>query len=192
MPSREVLTLLDLVYYQYAKIVAQEELTRPGFEIARRTQYGMAKDIYHDLKAGRKLWGDVTRGNGAQGAEEVRCAFCGRRENVEPRHLVPRSLHINERCGQCERLLSQGNLVPTCADCAARRGTMGLYAFYRDLFPEESKFYYRIPRSVEKKYLRIIYDCLRCADALGAKDVDGDGDVTVLDIDYAIARRGKL
>jgi hypothetical protein len=192
MPDREVLTLLDLVYYQYAKIVAQEELTRPGFEIARRTQYGMAKDIFRDLKAGRKLWADVTRGNGTREEEPARCAFCGRGGNVEPRHLVPRRLHINERCGQCERLLSHGNLVPTCADCAARRGAMGLYAFYRNLFPDESKFYYRIPRHVEKKYLRIIHDCLRCADALGAKDTDGDGNLTVLDIDHAIATHGKL
>jgi hypothetical protein len=192
MPDRDVLTLLDLVYYQYAKILAQEELTRPGFEVARRTQYGMAKDIFRDLKAGRKLWGAVTSGNGSQESAEARCVFCGSGEGVEPRPLVPTNLHINERCAACERLLSKGNLVPTCARCAEKRGKRGLYAFYRNLFPEESKFYYRIPRPVEKKYLRIIHDCLRCADALGAKDVDGDGDVTVLDIDHAIARHGKL
>ena len=82
MPDREVLTLLDLVYYQLAKIVAQEELSRPGFEIARRTQYGLAKDVYHDLKAGRRLWADTTRGNGAHDDQDPKCAFCGSREGL--------------------------------------------------------------------------------------------------------------
>jgi hypothetical protein len=192
MPDREILTLLDLVYYQFAKIMAQEELARPGFEVARRTEHGRAKDLYHDLKAGRKLWPNVVGGNGSETETERRCAFCGRYDGVELHYLVPASLHINERCSSCEKIQSQANQAWACADCAGRKGRRGLYTFYRNLYPDESKFYHRIPRSVEKRYLKALHDCLNCAGVLGAHDMDGDGDLTVLDLDYALQKHGRL
>jgi len=36
---------------------------------------------------------------------------------------------------------------------------------------------------VEKKYLKTIYDCHVCAGTLDATDLDGDGIMTVLDLD---------
>ena len=39
----------------------------------------------------------------------------------------------------------------------------------------------------EKKYLKTIYNCHKCAGTLDAGDIDGDGEVTVGDIDYIIA-----
>jgi hypothetical protein len=40
---------------------------------------------------------------------------------------------------------------------------------------------------LEKKYLKTIYNCHECAGTLNAGDIDGDGELTVLDIDRIIA-----
>jgi hypothetical protein len=39
---------------------------------------------------------------------------------------------------------------------------------------------------LEKKYLRTIYYCHECAGTLDKGDLDGDGRLTVLDIDYIL------
>lgn len=39
-----------------------------------------------------------------------------------------------------------------------------------------------------KKYLKTIYNCHACAGTLEKGDIDGDGELTVLDIDYIIAQ----
>lgn len=190
MPDPEILTVLDLVYYQFAKIMARSQLGAPGVDVARKTHYGFAKDIFHDLKAGRKLWSEVTEGNGAD--LDKACAYCSSQENLGLDYLAPPSLRINERCATCPTLQGSGNQTWTCANCSARKGTRGLYEFYHFLRPEDDRFYRRIPPAVEKKYLKTIHDCLRCADVLGEKDMDGDGELTVLDLDYALRTSGKL
>ena len=44
-----------------------------------------------------------------------------------------------------------------------------------------------------KKYLKTVYQCMaRCAGCLDSGDMDGDGEITVLDIDFAMMRFGKL
>ncbi len=69
----------------------------------------------------------------------------------------------------------------------------GLYSFYRRRFPMEKKFYDYIPPLVEKKYLKTVYECLsRCTQGLNLGDMNGDGTVTVLDIDFAMKRYGNL
>jgi hypothetical protein len=40
---------------------------------------------------------------------------------------------------------------------------------------------------VEKKYLKTMYACHICAGTLNGGDIDGDGELTVLDIDQIIA-----
>lgn len=63
---------------------------------------------------------------------------------------------------------------------------MGLYEFYKLKYPNEKKFYDRIPSLLEKKYLKTIYNCHKCAGTLEREDLDGDGKITVLDIDFII------
>ena len=45
---------------------------------------------------------------------------------------------------------------------------------------------------LERKYLKTIYHCHQCAGTLGLRDVDGDGELTVLDIDSVLRRRTYL
>lgn len=190
MPDREILCLLDLIYYQFAKILARNDPGLRGLDTAHRTHHDRVKDIFRDLKAGRKLWSEVTRGNGAD--LDSTCAACSSRENLEMEYLAPPSVHINEQCSSCPTLQGPGNQAWMCPACRARKGHLGLYEFFRSLLPDEDRFYRRIPPAVEKRYLKVIHDCLRCAAALGEKDLDGDGAITVLDLDHALRVHGKL
>jgi len=62
----------------------------------------------------------------------------------------------------------------------------GLYEFYRERFAGERKFYNMIPPLLEKTYLKPIYRCHECANMLGRGDLDGDGEIAVLDVDYIL------
>lgn len=65
MPDRDVRTLRDLIWYQYAKIVARRAL---GPE-AKREHYGFVKQTLRDLQSGKKQWSDIAREE--VGGEEV-------------------------------------------------------------------------------------------------------------------------
>jgi hypothetical protein len=43
-----------------------------------------------------------------------------------------------------------------------------------------------VKTTLEKKYLKTIYNCHLCAGTLDGGDIDGDGELTVLDIDHII------
>jgi hypothetical protein len=66
------------------------------------------------------------------------------------------------------------------------KGSRGLYSFYKLKHGGEKKFYDLVPPLLEKKYLKTIYNCHTCSGTLGKGDLDGDGEITVLDIDFVI------
>jgi hypothetical protein len=50
MPDRDVHTIKELIYYQYAKVMARSAF---GLD-AKRESYGFIKQSFRDLKEGRK------------------------------------------------------------------------------------------------------------------------------------------
>ncbi len=50
----------------------------------------------------------------------------------------------------------------------------------------ERKFYDLVPTLLEKKYLKTIINCHKCAKTLNNGDLDNDGEITVLDIDFIL------
>ena len=67
-----------------------------------------------------------------------------------------------------------------------RQGTLGVYEFYKKLYPSNKKYYDIIPKLLEKKYLKTIHNCHLCAGTIGKGDLDGEGELTVLDIDFIL------
>jgi len=57
MPDRDVRTLRDLIWYQYAKIIAKRALGPD----AKREHCGFVKKTLRDLQSGRKQWSDIAR-----------------------------------------------------------------------------------------------------------------------------------
>jgi ribosomal protein L37AE/L43A len=86
----------------------------------------------------------------------------------------------------CDTIAGIHNQVWSCRECNCSKGTKGLYEFFRDKFANERKYYDMIPPLLEKKYLKTIYNCHKCAETIDKGDLDGDGKITVLDIDHIL------
>ena len=102
------------------------------------------------------------------------------------KNIIPRSLKIKPECGKCDEIKGIHNQVWACRQCNSSKGTKGLYEFFKAKYPNEKKFYDLIPPLLEKKYLKTIYNCHECAQTLMKGDIDGDGEISVLDIDYIL------
>jgi 5-methylcytosine-specific restriction endonuclease McrA len=190
MPDKDVQTIRDLLHYQYAKVIARRAFDQPHGVAAKRQHHGFIKQKFRQLKNGEIKWSDITREDWQLVETERACAYCGSPDDLAREHIVPRSLCINERCPTCDTIQSIHNQVWACRSCNSLKGPTGLYSFYAWLRPNDRKFYDRIPPLVEKKYLKTVCECLDCAGLLEAGDQDGDGDgeLTVLDIDFGLER----
>ena len=185
MPDRDVETIGDLIY-QYAKIVARRAFGAADGREAKRTHYGFIKKTFRELKSGVKSWSEITREDWQFVEAEKRCVYCGSESDLHREHVVPRSLGIKVECRSCDAIQGIHNQIWACGQCNYLKGTKGLYEFYRDKYPGEKKFYDLIPPLLEKKYLKTIINCHDCAETLGRGDLDGDGEVTVFDIDFIL------
>ncbi len=188
MPDREVQTVRDLIYYQYAKIIARRAFGSKNGKTAKRKNYGFIKKAFRELKTGAKSWSDITREDWHFVESEKSCAYCGSTEGLQREHIVPRSIKINERCPSCDAIQGIHNQIFACSTCNLFKKDRGLYSFYKVRFRSERKYYDIIPPLVEKKYLKTAFSCHQCANTLDAIDVDGDGKIGVLDIDYVFSK----
>ena len=50
MPGRDVTTIKDLIYYEYAKIIARSAVAVPDGTTAKRNFYGFIKQTYRELQ----------------------------------------------------------------------------------------------------------------------------------------------
>ncbi|MBN1765109.1 MAG: hypothetical protein JW860_07620 [Sedimentisphaerales bacterium] len=71
------------------------------------------------------------------------------------------------------------------------KSAKGLYQFFREKYAGERKYYDLIPPLLEKKYLKTIFNCHQCAGTIDTGDLDGDGEVNVLDIDFILHSLGS-
>jgi hypothetical protein len=188
MPDREVQTIRDLIYYQYAKIIAKRAFSASNGRKAKGQHYGFIKQTFRELRDGFKSWSDITREDWQLVESEKECIYCGSGHNISKEHIVPRSLLIKIECAGCDTIQGIHNQVWACRECNSSKGDRGLYEFFSLKFPSDRKFYDRIPILVEKKYLKTMYCCHECAGTLESGDLDGDGEITVLDIDYILRK----
>jgi hypothetical protein len=49
MPDRDVTTIKDVIYYQYAKIIARSAFAVPDGTTAKANHYGFIKQTFRDL-----------------------------------------------------------------------------------------------------------------------------------------------
>jgi len=186
MPDRDVKTIRDLIYYQYAKIIARRAFSMPDGKEAKKQHYGFIKKTFLELKNGTKSWSEITREDWQFVESEKKCIYCGTESDLHKEHIIPRSLRIKPECGTCDKIHGIHNQVWACKQCNSSKGTKGLYEFYKAKYPNEKKFYDLIPPLLEKKYLKTIYNCHECARTIDKGDIDGDGKISVLDIDFIL------
>ena len=186
MPDKDVKTIQDLIFYQYAKIIARSAFSVSNGKQAKKKHYGFIKKTFRQLKKGTKSWSEITREDWQLVESEKECIYCGTKSDLHREHIVPRSVKVDPRCKTCEKIQGIHNQVWACKQCNYSKGTMGLYEFFKKKYPSEKKFYDFIPPLLEKKYLKTIYNCHECAQTLNEKDLDGDGKISVLDIDFIL------
>lgn len=188
MPDIEVKTIQDLIFYQYAKIIARRAFSMKNGKEAKNKHYGFIKKTFRELKNGIKSWSDIMREDWQFVEAEKKCIYCGVTEDLYREHIIPKSINIKSECATCNIVQGIHNQVWACEHCNFSKGTLGLYEFFKLKHPKEKKFYDLIPPLLEKKYLKTIYNCHVCAKTLEQGDLNGDGEITVLDIDFIIHR----
>lgn len=186
MPDRDVKTIQDLIYYQYSKIIAKSAFASADGKDAKNKHYGFIKKTFRELKTGVKSWSEITREDWQLVESEKKCIYCGSVIELNKEHIVPKSLRIKPECKDCDKIQSIHNQVWACKKCNSSKSTKGLYEFFKIMYPTEKKFYDRIPTLLEKKYLKTMYNCHECAQTLLKGDIDGDGELSVLDIDFIV------
>jgi hypothetical protein len=139
-----------------------------------------------ELRGGIKSWSDIMREDWQFVQSERKCIYCGVEADLHREHIVPRSLEIKPECVACDTIQGIHNQVWACRRWNSAKGTMGLYEFYRARYPHEKKFYDFIPPLLEKKYLKTIHNCHECARTIERGDIDGDREISVLDIDFIL------
>ena len=184
MPDRDVQTIQDLIYYQYAKIIARRAFSMPDGKGAKRQHYGFIKKTFLELKSGAISWSEITREDWQFVESEKKYIYCGSETELHREHITPKSLRKKPECGTCDTIQGIHNQIWACKKCNSSKGIMGLYEFFRNKFPNERKFYDFIPPLLEKKYLKTIYNCHVCAQTLNRGDIEGE--MSVLDIDFIL------
>lgn len=188
MERGEVQNVRDLIYYRYAELLARSTFRIQDVVGTESDRAAYVSRIFRDLKSGRWRWSHVLQAGNDLVQHEKKCAFCAALANLHWQPLVPKTFQVIKRCRWCDKIHGIHNEVWCCDACSAAKGNMGLYAFFKSRLPDEPQFVDLIPDFVEKKYLKLAYSCHECAKTLDSNDLDGDGELTVLDIDEVVRR----
>ena len=175
MPDRDVKTIRDLIYYQYAKIIARRAFSVPDGKEAKAQHYGFVKNTFRELKSGAKSWLEITRGNWQYVKVEKKCIYCGSESDLHKEHVVSKSLEILPKCKTCDVIQGIHNQIWACSGSNLSKETKELYEFYIEKYPGERKFYDLIPPLLEKKYFKTIINYHECARTLSQGDLGHEG-----------------
>lgn len=159
MPPSHVKTIKDLIFYQYAKLIASS---------AKKTEYAFIINRMKLLSSGEIKMSDTLREIKLQISGDKRCEYCESIENLSWDHMIPR---IKDGLDMIE------NLVLACRSCNSSKGSKGIYEWYG--LDKKDK----IPRLIAGKYLKLLYDIHEKKGTLEASDLNGDGKLDVLDLE---------
>ena len=134
MPPLAVKTLRDLIYWQYAKLMAKSA----GHE----EDYPFVMSLFKKLQTEEISWSGSIRDYVRDLERDRVCIYCGRDEHLSVDHLIPRS-----RGG----LETGDNAILACKSCNSSKGDKGIFEWYGIEHRNE------IPRVVEGKYLKLLY-----------------------------------
>jgi len=134
VPPAAVKTLRDLVFWQYAKLIAKSA--------GQAGKFGFIMDRFKKLQSGDIEWSGSIREYIKEQEVVGRCIYCGSTKDLSVDHLIPRARGGPE---------SGDNAVTACKSCNSSRGDKGVYEWFQLSGRNE------VPRIVEGKYLKELY-----------------------------------
>ena len=135
MPPPAVKSVRQIIYYQYAKIIASSS----GFG---KAHYGMIMSKWKELCAGTIHWSSSVREWIREMEHPGECIYCGGKKDLTTEHILPRN------CGGED---TTDNVVRVCKSCNSSKGGIRLYE-WKGL--KEKDNHHRI---AEGKYLKYLY-----------------------------------
>jgi len=171
MPPKAIKTVRDLIYWQYAKLIAKSA----GFYDGDKKQFGFVMDRFKKLKNDEINWSGILREDEKMTDLGKRCMYCGSEDEICVDHIIPQKINPP---GKCKHLFEIHNIVFACKKCNSSKGDKDLYEWYgierRNV----------IPRIAEGKYLKLVYICHECRGTLDMEDLNKDRQTNVYDLGY--------
>ena len=151
-PYRDIETVKDWIFYQYAKIIARAALESKGKKINKEKElyshYGLIVVFYKDLKSGKKNMSDYLRDEKKEKRLKPECAYCGdKKSSLADEHIIPKNV-IGEVMADHNH-----NLVLSCKSCNSSKGTKEFLSWWDIKFGENIL----PPKHVLSKYLKFLY-----------------------------------
>jgi hypothetical protein len=143
MPPPAVKNVKDLIFWQYAKIIADSA------GIGKK-DYGFVMAKFKQLRQGEIFWNEI-REYVKEKEQQDECIFCGTRTNLTLEHLLPRSYNGPD---------VEKNLVWICKGCNSSKGARRLYEYFAIRAGVEAAKY-DVPRIAEGKYLKFAFETLK-------------------------------
>ncbi len=160
MPPPVVKTIRDLIYWEYAKLIA-------GSTVGDRKAWGFVMHSFKKLRDGSICPSSILRENKKFFEKGDVCAYCGSTECLEWEHIIPRvKIEID----------TIDNQVKACKRCNCEKGGRDPFEWYG------KEKMYDIPRIVLGKYLKIIYELHEKQGTLDSLDMNGDGKIDIYDL----------
>lgn len=161
MPPKNVRTVRQLIYWEYAKLMA-------GSAVGDRKNYRYVMYCYKKLDGGKLNPSTILRENKLLVTAEKVCVYCDKVcDDLQWEHIIPRSRGGSDTID---------NMVLACKGCNLSKGARDLFEWYGKARQ------YEIPRLVLGKYLKLIFDAHEQVGTLDAADVNADGQLNVFDL----------
>ncbi len=143
MPPPAIKSLRDLIYWQYAKIIADSAGVG-------KKNWGFVMDRFKKLQQGEIFWNEI-REYVKEREKRDECIFCGSKTSLTLDHLFPRALNGPD---------DEKNVIWVCRSCNSSKGARRLYELWTiDKGLKGAK--YLVPRIAEGKYLKLLYEVFK-------------------------------
>ena len=155
MPPAAIRDLRDLLFWQYAKIIADSAGVG-------KKPWAFVMERFKKLQSGEIAW-DSIREYVKEHNDFHRCLYCGRAGDLTLDHLMPQAFHGPE---------DEKNAVWICRSCNASKGAHRLYEYWTLSKGGLKAAKYDVPRLAEGKYLKLLFELFDEADVLGVTEDD--------------------
>lgn len=171
MPPKYVTTVRQLIYWEYAKLIARAA----GFE----GNYGFIVSRYKKLVSGEMAWSSSVRDHEKELEKGRICVYCGAATGLSTDHIIPISrAGVDPRV--VELLDSSDNCVCACKKCNSAKSNKDVFEWYGPERVDE------IPKLVLSKFLKLAYRLHEKQGTLDLKDPNMDGVLNIYDLGVVI------